>query len=248
MIEFFEKSRPAFRHVMEIVEHYRADLLKIGHAPPPAPRWNQDWFPRLDGALAYVFVRALKPARIIEVGAGHSTRFLARAVADEGLETAITTIDPSPKRSPSALPVEHLKVKVQELPVDRFEALKSGDMLVIDSSHRHAPGNDVAFLLDEILPRLPAGTLVHLHDIFLPDPYPPDWAWRGYSEQQSLSPLLASGRFECLFSSHYVSRWMSEILTPSVIKRLPIPEGAHESSLWLRVAPGSGVASTLPRD
>ncbi len=94
----------------------------------------------------------------------------------------------------------------------------------------------MAFLLDDVLPRLPAGLLVHFHDIFLPDEYPADWAWRGYSEQQALVPLLASGRFDCLFSSHYVATRMGEALEASLIRRLPLVEGARETSLWLRIA------------
>ena len=44
-------------------------------------------------------VRSLRPRRIVEVGSGHSTRFLARAVADGGLDTRITAIDPRPRAS-----------------------------------------------------------------------------------------------------------------------------------------------------
>ena len=42
-------------------------------------------------------MRETKPARIVEVGSGHSTRFMARAVRDGGLATAITAIDPAPR-------------------------------------------------------------------------------------------------------------------------------------------------------
>ena len=64
---------------------------------PAEPRWNQDWFPRLDAAAAYVLVRETRPRRIVEVGSGHSTRFLRRAIRDGGLPTAFTAIDPAPR-------------------------------------------------------------------------------------------------------------------------------------------------------
>ena len=48
--------------------------LKAIDGPPPEPRWDQDWFPRLDAAALYVFVRETAPSRIIEIGSGHSTR------------------------------------------------------------------------------------------------------------------------------------------------------------------------------
>ena len=75
---------------MRWIEQYAAELEAIGSAPPPAPRWNQDWFPRLDAAAAYAMVRNTRPRRIVEVGSGHSTRFMARAVADGGLGFVIS--------------------------------------------------------------------------------------------------------------------------------------------------------------
>ena len=86
-----------FAAVLEMIEGHGNALCAIGDAPPPAPRWTQDWFPRLDAAAAYALVRHHRPARIVEVGSGHSTRFLARAVADGSLDTAITAIDPAPR-------------------------------------------------------------------------------------------------------------------------------------------------------
>jgi len=75
-------GEPAFAAHLAAIESLAAALQAIGGAPPPAPRWNQDWFPRLDAAAAYAMVRRHRPARIVEVGSGHSTRFLARAVVD----------------------------------------------------------------------------------------------------------------------------------------------------------------------
>jgi len=84
----FRASEPVFQAVLDVIDSYRDGLLAIGaterDSPPPQPRWNQDWFPRLDAAAAYAIVRTTRPKRIIEVGCGHSTRFLARAVADGG--------------------------------------------------------------------------------------------------------------------------------------------------------------------
>src|SRR3546814_16899896 len=67
---------------------FAGDLARIAEAkaPPPAPRFSQNWFPTLDAVAAYTLVRRHGPARIVEVGSGHSTRFLCRAVADAGLE------------------------------------------------------------------------------------------------------------------------------------------------------------------
>jgi len=61
------------------------------------PRFNQDWFPGLDGAMAYTLVRYFKPAKIVEVGSGHSTRFLAQAINDGGLRTQLYSVAPQPR-------------------------------------------------------------------------------------------------------------------------------------------------------
>jgi predicted O-methyltransferase YrrM len=209
------------------IEFYADQLEAIGKEAPPAPRWNQDWFPRLDAAAAYAMVRALEPRRIIEVGSGHSTRFMARAVADGGLRTRITAVDPQPRASLEGLNVRWLKLPVQAAEPALFEQLQARDILFIDSSHQLKPGSDVEFLLEKVLPRLAEGVRVHFHDIFLPDPYPASWAWRRYNEQEAVARLIGEG-YAMEFSSHQVGR------LNGVLARLPLKDGAIESSLWLR--------------
>jgi len=209
------------------IEAYSAQLEAIGNEAPPAPRWNQDWFPRLDAAAAYAMVRALEPRRIVEVGSGHSTRFMARAVADGGLGTRITAIDPAPRASLDGLNVRWLKHPVQVAEVALFGQLEARDILFIDSSHQLKPGSDVEFLLERVLPRIAQGVRVHFHDIFLPDPYPASWAWRRYNEQAAVACLIGHG-YAMEFSSHQVPK------VNGVLARLPLNEAAIESSLWLR--------------
>jgi hypothetical protein len=216
--------------LLDAIEGLAPDLDRIGSEPPPAPRWNQDWFPRLDAAAAYAMVRALEPQRIVEVGSGHSTRFLARAVADARLETRITAIDPEPRASLEGLKLRWLRQRVQDTALDVFEDLEARDILFIDSSHQLKPGSDVEFLLQKALPRLAKGVRVHFHDIFLPDPYPLAWAWRRYNEQEAVAPLLGNG-YALEFSSHRVRAANGKV--SGVLARLPLKAGAIESSLWL---------------
>ena len=217
-------------NVLRCIEEYQDELEAIGSEPPPAPRWNQDWFPRLDAAAAYAVVRTTKPRRIVEVGCGHSTRFMARAVADGGLDTRITAIDPAPRASLAGLKIEWLKSPVQRVPA--FPALAAGDILFIDSSHKLTPGSDVDFLLNAVLPLIPAGVRVHFHDIFIPDDYPAHWGWRRYNEQAAVATLLERNVFRVEFASHALVTRSPEDL-PAVLTRLPFLEGAVESSLWL---------------
>ncbi len=234
-VETLLRSREdAFRAFLSTIDGFAPELERIGTEAPPAPRWTQDWFPRLDAAAAYALVRSLKPRRIVEVGAGHSTRFVVRAIRDGGLDTAITAIDPAPRADLSRLPVEVIRSTVQEAGDDVFADIEGGDVLMIDSSHILVPGSDVDLLLNRVLPSLSAGAVVHVHDVFLPDNYPDDWAWRGYNEQLGVAPLLFGGAFEVLFSSRYAATRMAGAVAATVVGRLPLVEGATESSLWLR--------------
>lgn len=230
----FVTAERVFTALIDCMNSYAAELEAIGGDQPPQPRWRQDWFPRLDAAAAYTLVRALKPARIVEVGSGHSTRFMARAVADGGLSTCITAIDPAPRAVIEGLGVETVRATVQQAGTKPFADLAAGDVLFIDSSHILMPGSDVDFLLNRVLPALPAGVLIHIHDILLPDAYPPEWAWRGYNEQSAVAQLLLAGRrYKPVFSSHYVATRMESLVQSSVAERLPLLPGAHETSLWL---------------
>ncbi len=224
---------PAFRDMLESIDKLAEPLLAM-NGPAPQPRWDQDWFPRADGAAAYTLVRHLRPARIVEVGSGHSTRFLMRAVVDEDFSCAFTAIDPAPRAAIDALPLTLERKPLQQAGVAPFAALKSGDVLFIDSSHILMPGTDVDLLFNRVLPRLPAGVFVHIHDILLPDDYPESWAWRGYNEQLAVATLLQGGAFAPIWSSHFAATRMTKDFMASVLGRLPLKDGAIETSLWLQ--------------
>lgn len=223
-----------FAGILDSLAAYADDFKTFGTAPPPDPRFEQDWFPRLDAAVAYAMVRQRKPARIVEVGSGHSTRFMARAIKDGNLATNFTAIDPAPRASIETLPVTIVRKTLADAGEASFRDLAAGDILFIDSSHIAMPGSDVDELFLNILPALPDGVFIHIHDIFLPDDYPPSWDWRGYNEQLLAAPLFLSGGYELLFSSAYVASRMAELLSRSAISGLPLPDGAFETSLWLQ--------------
>lgn len=217
-----------------------------GESAPRRPRWNQAWFPRLDAAAAYTMMRRLRPDLVVEVGAGHSTRFLARAAADGGLATRIVAIDPAPRADLAGLAAVTLRREVvQKTDPGVFAALCPGDVLSIDSSHILMPGTDVDLLLNDVLPRLAAGVLVHIHDIFLPDAYPAAWAWRGYNEQQALAPLIAGGGYAVEWSSRYaVARGIVAVDDP-LLQALPLHPSAVETSVWLSKGGSAGEAAGL---
>jgi hypothetical protein len=237
VLNLFRQNEELFINLLSAIDEFADELLHINGQLPPAPRWAQDWFPRMDAAAAYTVVRRTQPARIIEVGAGHSTRFLARAVADGKLASTITAVDPAPRARLDGLDVRLIKKTVERAGDEPFMNLVGGDILSIDSSHVLMPGTDVDVLLNRVLPNLPIGVLVHLHDIFLPDDYPKEWTWRGYNEQLAVAVLLLGGEWQVLWSSRYASSRLSAAVSRTVINRLLLAPGAFESSLWLEKRP-----------
>lgn len=211
-----------------------APRLRELAGPAPEPRFDQDWFPRLDAAILYAEVRNRPPHRLVEIGSGHSTRFAVRAVRDAGAATEILCIDPEPRARLQGLPVGHVAGTVQEADPRLLAGLGAGDILFIDSSHVAVPGSDVDWLLNGVLPALAAGVRVHLHDIFLPDPYPESWAWRGYNEQVAVGCLLQGGAFEPLWASRFVVTRLPARIERSPLAALPLLPATFESSLWLR--------------
>ena len=230
----FAGRETVFAEMLAAVERLAPQLEALGKEPPPAPRWGQDWFPRLDAAVAYAMVHRHRPRRIVEVGSGHSTRFLARAAADAGLALRLTAIDPEPRATLAGLDIEFLRCPVQRAGDAPFSDLAAGDMLFVDSSHVLMPGTDVDFIVNRVLPKLPPGAFVHFHDIFLPGDYPAAWGWRGYNEQLGVALLVSSGAYAPEFSSAYVTAYRPEWLARGIVARLPLVPGALETSLWLR--------------
>jgi predicted O-methyltransferase YrrM len=233
----FEDALPEMAAAIDALENVADDLKAIARdANAPDPRWNQDWFCGLDAAMLYAQIRLHRPARVVEIGSGHSTRFAARAIADGGLDTHLIAIDPEPRAVLKALKVEwHRKTLQQALQNSGGHIIAEfhpGDLLFVDSSHILMPGTDVELILTELLPRLPAGALVHIHDIFLPNAYPEDWAWRGYNEQAAVAVMLAGGGWDILFASRFARRRFDQRLREGPLGAYADGAGPA-TSLWL---------------
>lgn len=250
LVPLFVAAEPVMHRLFDVIDSHAAALLAIEEqgGTPPAARFRQDWFPRLDAAAAYALIRSRRPARLVEIGCGHSTRWFARAVTDGTIATHLTAIDPRPRAALAGLPVALLRTTLQKAGAAPFAELAAGDVLSLDGSHVLMPGTDVDLVLNRLMPDLPQGVLVHLHDVFLPDPYPVRWAWRGYNEQQAVATLLTGGGWRILWSSRWAATRLVDRFSRSIVASLPLPPGALEASLWLEKTDQSGfVASGVRR-
>lgn len=164
------------------------------------------WYNTPDAEIYAGMILDLQPRRIIEVGAGFSTRIARATASDAGLKIHITVVDPEPRTEIKSIADEVIMQPVEKSGIAELE-WSAGDLLFIDSSHVCRTRGDVPYLFCELIPRLPKGVVVHVHDIYLPFDYPNNLDPRCYTEQYVLQALLShSPRYRTLIASHWLSR------------------------------------------
>ena len=155
----FEDAVPAFTALLDEMDGLKPSIDQLADGAHGC-RLDQAWFPRMDALAAYSLLRRRRPARIVEIGSGHSSRFMAAAIKDGDLPTTLTCIDPEPRASLATLEVTWRKTVLKSAPVADFQSLARGDVLFVDSSHLLMPGTDVDHLIGHLLPSMPVGILL----------------------------------------------------------------------------------------
>lgn len=193
--ELIRAHESSYARTLETIGRYAEELARIGvsSSDPRQPAWVNGMISGLDGASLYAFMRDREPSLYLEIGSGNSTKFVARARRDGDLATRIVSIDPHPRAEIDSLCDEVVRKPLEAADLEAFSALRAGDILFFDGSHRVFMNSDVAVFFLEVLPSLPSGVLVGIHDIYLPDDYPDDIADRFYSEQYMLAAWLLGG-------------------------------------------------------
>lgn len=186
---------PGYAPTLETIAGYADELsrIEVTASDPREPSWVNGMISGLDGASFYALMRDHRPARYLEIGSGNSTKFVARACRDGGLGTRVISIDPHPRAEVDELCDEVVRKPLEGADLSVFGEVEAGDVVFFDGSHRVFMNSDVAVFFLDVLPELPAGVLVGIHDIYLPDDYPADIAERYYSEQYMLAAYLLGG-------------------------------------------------------
>ena len=122
-------------------------------------KWHQT-FTTIDSAALYTLIRHLKPKRYIEVGCGYSSRVSSAALlanAREGHEVKSTYIEPypGPLLDGFELQGELVTKKIEQVPLDYFQSLGPGDILLLDTSHVLKAQNEVERELLNVFPTPP---------------------------------------------------------------------------------------------
>ena len=190
--ERFAQERPKYARTVSDLAAYLPQLTAIP-MEGDGLHWRNDWLSSLDGASLYGLVALRNPSIYMEVGSGNSTMFVRQAIRNHGLRTKIVSIDPYPRADIDKICDEVIRHPLEDASVEVFDRLSGDDMLFVDNSHLALPNSDVSVFFLEVLGRLPKGLIYGVHDIFLPEDYPSEWAPRGYNEQHLLAAYLFGG-------------------------------------------------------
>lgn len=241
-----DQKAAALTSLADLSERFGDALSNIAARPGPTTQafsLKGAPYAPVEADLLYGYTRRDKPARIVEIGCGHTTLLMAEAIRDAQADGAyapnyicIEPYRPDYLKTPPAEVSEFLDKPLQALDFALFDSLNAGDLLFIDSSHVVNYDSDTVHELLRILPRLKPGVMVHIHDIFLPYDYPNDWMQTKrffWAEQYMLAAFLQDNpTYEVAFPLHQL--WKEDQTRLKEI--MPwIPDGcAAPGAFWLR--------------
>jgi hypothetical protein len=165
--------------VEQCVECFRGERKQFEiHKTAVRINGSGEGYGEVEADFLYCFVRAKRPAQIVQIGCGVSTAVCLLAAKDAGYSPRIVCIEPYPseflKRENQLGRIQLLERKLEDVGIECAGWLEAGDLFFVDSSHALAPAGEVNLIILEMLPRLCAGAYVHFHDIHFPYDYSPN--------------------------------------------------------------------------
>ncbi len=219
------------------------ERIPWGEEKQPGLRYfyNNPAFSCLDATILAYMIMEHRPGTIIEIGSGYSSAATLDIVERElGGATKCCFIEPYPQLLESLCkPEDFSRIQifpkvVQRVALEVYDQLECGDILFIDSTHIVKTGSDVVHLVQNVLPRIKPGVLIHFHDIFYPFEYPVGWVLgenRSWNESHYLSAFLTNNsEYEILFFNDFFYRKHRSLLK-TVVPNCRQDSGA---SLWIR--------------
>ena len=241
----FQEKEKEQLNFLSTIQRYKSELSKINtdsDENSSEPRWNQPWFPPLDGMSMYAMIASNQPNTYLEIGSGNSTKFASRAIKDNSLNTTIISVDPQPRSEVNSICDKVIRKRLEEATelADIICRLEPNDVVFFDGSHRCLQNSDVTAFFIDYLPSIPDGVKIGIHDIFWPADYPKAWVERYYNEQYVLGAyMLGQGSrfplvFSCVYMNHSFSRSIEKCLDPSTLEDIleKSGKGIIGASLW----------------
>jgi hypothetical protein len=132
----------------------------------------------VEADVLFAYIAHHQPPRVIQIGAGVSTAVTLAAARFAGYQPQLVCIDPYPttflEERARAGDIELVAKPAEEVAAGQLADVGTSGLLFIDSTHTVKPGSEVNQVILDVLPRLPASSRAHFHDITLPYDYPPD--------------------------------------------------------------------------
>ncbi len=213
--------------------------------------YENDQYPVLDAQFLYAALCHYKPKRVFEVGSGFSSLITAdvnRRILNNAID--FRCLEPYPRQflidGVDGI-TELVQTKIEDMDLSYFDVLEENDILFIDSTHVSKVGSDVNYLFFEVIPRLKKGVIVHIHDIFLPDEYPKEWAiaqGRNWNEQYVLRAFLQfNAQWKIIWAANYMgTRYLHKV--QDVFSDYPKLGGG--GSIWMQCIWSIMISMVLP--
>jgi hypothetical protein len=196
---------------------------------------HNGWYPTPDAEIYASMIYDFRPDQIVEVGSGFSTLIARQSLEFAQHKVPLTVIDPAPRTNVEQAADKVIYERVEDSKLEKF-ALTGRSLLFIDSSHITRPRGDVPYLYCEVLPQLPAGTIVHIHDVFIPYDYPSCYDYLCWTEQYVLHALLAqSPRYRTLLSTQYLSRHHTAAMQATFGPQVGADNLFYGASYWIQI-------------
>ena len=243
LYDIINKNRSLYTDILnEAVKnkHVFQNIKKKNHKTNSIePIYNNGFLPGLDIIGIYSIIQKYKPNTYVEVGSGNSTKVAYKSIIDNNLKTEIISIDPHPRAEIDKIATKIIREPFENINFDFIFSLKENDILFIDNSHRILPNSDSMVFYLEVLPKLPKGVIVHIHDIYLPYDYPQFMCDRFYSEQYGLAMYLLANcsKYQPILPNYFISedKDLSSILNPIWQHHNLENVERHGGSFWLKI-------------
>ncbi len=207
LYKIISEGNDEYKALVKSSLEYGHVFKKIDVSPPNdrMPAWKNGFLPAVDTIMLYSIITRFRPKKYLEIGSGNSTKVTAFCRGQENLDYSITCIDPNPRREIHEIADVWLDKQIQSVPLKYFSNLAPNDIVFLDGSHVLHPNSDVMWFFMEILPVIPKGVIIHIHDIFLPYDYPQWVCDRFFNEQYMLAAcLLNSDNFKIISPNYYI--------------------------------------------
>lgn len=245
LYQIIHANRDSYKNLLQFALSLQEKLAVIpehkANTNTKSPGWNNGFLPGLDIVILYSILAKFHPSTYIEIGSGNSTKVAYKAKQDLQLSTKIISIDPAPRAEIDELADEIIRKPFESTDLTLFSKLKAGDIVFVDNSHRMFPNSDATVFFLDVMPSLPPGVIVHVHDIYLPYDYPQFMCDRFYSEQYGLAAFILANpaRFNAIMPNYFVSEdsELKQILEP-LWNHPSMPKvEKHGGSFWLEILP-----------